>query len=110
MVALSQRIEGLADEETIELACWVTAESDRKSTRLNSSHGYISYAVFCLKKKKYRRFIRILREAIATVSGVSAAPPTPSTPHPTPTTATAPALQQIPLPPLHVPVYICGSD
>src|SRR5687768_17818135 len=28
------------------------AEKDRKSTRLNSSHGYISYAVFCLKKKK----------------------------------------------------------
>src|SRR2546422_3493111 len=28
------------------------AERDRKSTRLNSSHGYISYAVFCLKKKK----------------------------------------------------------
>src|SRR2546422_3565598 len=27
---------------------------DRKSTRLNSSHGYISYAVFCLKKKKMR--------------------------------------------------------
>src|SRR2546422_6395980 len=27
-------------------------QSDRKSTRLNSSHGYISYAVFCLKKKK----------------------------------------------------------
>src|SRR2546422_8273838 len=27
-------------------------ERDRKSTRLNSSHGYISYAVFCLKKKK----------------------------------------------------------
>src|SRR2546429_6538292 len=27
------------------------AERDRKSTRLNSSHGYISYAVFCLKKK-----------------------------------------------------------
>src|SRR2546422_2838511 len=29
---------------------------DRKSTRLNSSHGYISYAVFCLKKKKKPRF------------------------------------------------------
>src|SRR2546429_5842724 len=31
--------------------------ADRKSTRLNSSHGYISYAVFCLKKKKklYRK-------------------------------------------------------
>src|SRR2546422_3534130 len=30
----------------------VDVEGDRKSTRLNSSHGYISYAVFCLKKKK----------------------------------------------------------
>src|SRR2546429_4407930 len=29
--------------------------ADRKSTRLNSSHGYISYAVFCLKKKKQTR-------------------------------------------------------
>src|SRR2546429_2141928 len=29
-----------------------SADRDRKSTRLNSSHGYISYAVFCLKKKK----------------------------------------------------------
>src|SRR2546429_4261101 len=28
---------------------------DRKSTRLNSSHGYISYAVFCLKKKRIAR-------------------------------------------------------
>src|SRR2546422_8495998 len=33
---------------------------DRKSTRLNSSHGYISYAVFCLKKKKnhHRGFLQ----------------------------------------------------
>src|SRR2546422_8583296 len=30
----------------------VPRAADRKSTRLNSSHGYISYAVFCLKKKK----------------------------------------------------------
>src|SRR2546422_11752260 len=29
-------------------------ETDRKSTRLNSSHGYISYAVFCLKKKNFQ--------------------------------------------------------
>src|SRR2546430_9205793 len=36
---------GLTDEEA--------AETDRKSTRLNSSHSQISYAVFCLKKKKY---------------------------------------------------------
>src|SRR2546429_1734601 len=30
----------------------IKSKGDRKSTRLNSSHGYISYAVFCLKKKK----------------------------------------------------------
>src|SRR2546422_7920387 len=30
-------------------------QGDRKSTRLNSSHGYISYAVFCLKKKKKKQ-------------------------------------------------------
>src|SRR2546422_5673913 len=30
---------------------------DRKSTRLNSSHGYISYAVFCLKKKKTNNYL-----------------------------------------------------
>src|SRR2546429_4829521 len=34
-----------------------TGGTDRKSTRLNSSHGYISYAVFCLKKKKKNRTI-----------------------------------------------------
>src|SRR5687768_17896375 len=32
--------------------CFSSSSTDRKSTRLNSSHGYISYAVFCLKKKK----------------------------------------------------------
>src|SRR2546422_2732879 len=31
---------------------FLNRHADRKSTRLNSSHGYISYAVFCLKKKK----------------------------------------------------------
>src|SRR2546429_4587779 len=36
-------------------------DGDRKSTRLNSSHGYISYAVFCLKKKKPHRLMRYLR-------------------------------------------------
>src|SRR2546429_4760416 len=34
-----------------------TSAIDRKSTRLNSSHGYISYAVFCLKKKKKQKYI-----------------------------------------------------
>src|SRR2546422_2761506 len=32
---------------------------DRKSTRLNSSHGYISYAVFCLKKKKKKTYTQL---------------------------------------------------
>src|SRR2546429_2700269 len=36
------------------------AGTDRKSTRLNSSHGYISYAVFCLKKKKKKNNNRLL--------------------------------------------------
>src|SRR3989449_4503158 len=35
-----------------DLAARGKPDLDRKSTRLNSSHGYISYAVFCLKKKK----------------------------------------------------------
>src|SRR2546429_1438878 len=39
-------VMGSADSE-------VSPATDRKSTRLNSSHGYISYAVFCLKKKKF---------------------------------------------------------
>src|SRR2546429_5753124 len=44
-----------AEGETVHAtACAqaVVGEINRKSTRLNSSHGYISYAVFCLKKKK----------------------------------------------------------
>src|SRR2546422_6967036 len=36
----------------VKEAAPLPAPADRKSTRLNSSHGYISYAVFCLKKKK----------------------------------------------------------
>src|SRR2546429_3357441 len=48
----------MTDEQHIELLGvlrglrgMVVLSGDRKSTRLNSSHGYISYAVFCLKKK-----------------------------------------------------------
>src|SRR5947209_13647180 len=37
---------------------------DRKSTRLNSSHANISYAVFCLKKKKHKKIIRLSYTAI----------------------------------------------
>src|SRR2546429_4703691 len=39
---------------------------DRKSTRLNSSHGYISYAVFCLKKKK-KNILQTLDERVDNV-------------------------------------------
>src|SRR3712207_7608300 len=39
---------------SIDTAMHGLVEADRKSTRLNSSHAHISYAVFCLKKKKNR--------------------------------------------------------
>src|SRR2546429_6316019 len=43
-----------AVEGLVRMGAWAVAFSaDRKSTRLNSSHGYISYAVFCLKKKNH---------------------------------------------------------
>src|SRR5687768_17763270 len=45
---------------------------DRKSTRLNSSHGYISYAVFCLKKKKKKKKnVSILRQISVVLSVTS---------------------------------------
>src|SRR5687768_17916650 len=44
-----------ADRDTGLQIRW-TNNRDRKSTRLNSSHGYISYAVFCLKKKKKKNY------------------------------------------------------
>src|SRR2546422_4317657 len=42
-------------QEDRGVTAYLEAMGDRKSTRLNSSHGYISYAVFCLKKKKGNR-------------------------------------------------------
>src|SRR2546422_2172181 len=44
-------------------------DQDRKSTRLNSSHGYISYAVFCLKKKKKK--ITTVGETVDNVADTS---------------------------------------
>src|SRR2546422_3215396 len=41
----------LPDDDRALGGCARSSSGDRKSTRLNSSHGYISYAVFCLKKK-----------------------------------------------------------
>src|SRR2546430_12291730 len=42
-----------------ELPLQGSAPEDRKSTRLNSSHSQISYAVFCLKKKKHKLMIEL---------------------------------------------------
>src|SRR2546422_2780147 len=47
LVRAARRLGNAARAVALELRT-----RDRKSTRLNSSHGYISYAVFCLKKKK----------------------------------------------------------
>src|SRR5687768_18296485 len=56
-------------------SCWGKMEKelmftkgDRKSTRLNSSHGYISYAVFCLKKKKIKNKAIIIDQQRTTIS------------------------------------------
>src|SRR5438128_8878283 len=56
----------LADRKRRKLRCTRSAR-DRKSTRLNSSHGSISYAVFCLKKKntRLRKAHRAMRSAPA---------------------------------------------
>src|SRR5687768_18198975 len=55
-LVLQQDVEGLLGHVRARLFAPEKDEGarpiDRKSTRLNSSHGYISYAVFCLKKKK----------------------------------------------------------
>src|SRR2546422_4389033 len=50
------------------------ADLDRKSTRLNSSHGYISYAVFCLKKKKKWRESQTGKRSPACPSPIKTAP------------------------------------
>src|SRR2546422_8177641 len=47
----AHRSNEVIDMPVAHLTCAISI-TDRKSTRLNSSHGYISYDVFCLKKKK----------------------------------------------------------
>src|SRR2546429_3627563 len=55
--SLAMRLRGTAASRLIpSCSHW---RSDRKSTRLNSSHGYISYAVFCLKKKKKYKDVKV---------------------------------------------------
>src|SRR3712207_8935048 len=50
------------DRETVELI-WFPTGGDRKSTRLNSSHANISYAVFCLKKTRLTGARRMAKRA-----------------------------------------------
>ena len=50
--ALTLILCNLVTKHNQDEGIWIYSRGDRKSTRLNSSHGYISYAVFCLKKKK----------------------------------------------------------
>src|SRR2546422_5113663 len=52
---LASGISGVVDLANQAVQNKINSKLDRKSTRLNSSHGYISYAVFCLKKKKLSR-------------------------------------------------------
>src|SRR2546430_10148812 len=54
---------GIGPEVSAQLAApWRSGFADRKSTRLNSSHSQISYAVFCLKKKKKKNIAIKRRE------------------------------------------------
>src|SRR3712207_6849085 len=70
----------LGDGCVVEAGCYVTAGSrvtlpeDRKSTRLNSSHANISYAVFCLKKK-YDHSLCNARPSCPTSLSHSSSPP-----------------------------------
>src|SRR5687768_18042007 len=59
-------LKGLSVAAAIRAAA--TLGEDRKSTRLNSSHGYISYAVFCLKKKKKEQTEQTCLAALTVVS------------------------------------------
>src|SRR2546430_12942765 len=81
---ISLKAGGMSPELTAELHNGMLLEGvqlfqDRKSTRLNSSHSQISYAVFCLKKKKNINRVRAMRvsgqQHIASPSGVLCACP-----------------------------------
>src|SRR3989449_3430331 len=63
---VARAIAGGEKEDALHDGLMVTSRAsygsgDRKSTRLNSSHGYISYAVFCLEKKKICRTQELAR-------------------------------------------------
>src|SRR5256885_10002180 len=60
-ITTSSNARSIESPSTRASACWpFAAQTDRKSTRLNSSHLVISYAVFCLKKKTEDYSLRLL--------------------------------------------------
>src|SRR2546422_7859472 len=62
-VAVRAQFVALEVELDLPRRIFEVRKRDRKSTRLNSSHGYISYAVFCLKKKKKTHIrVRVTRD------------------------------------------------
>src|SRR5690349_22054470 len=65
---LASSVRGRSDAE---VAAGVEQSQDRKSTRLNSSHVEISYAVFCLKKKKKLKLSTDLRDYDRFVDNIS---------------------------------------
>src|SRR2546429_3451213 len=72
-----------AYDDMIQGAAGIPWLLDRKSTCLNSSHGYISYAVFCLKKKKKKilpHSITHLNDTPRTLRNIRTPPPVDSTP------------------------------
>src|SRR2546429_4214526 len=52
---LPRPVQRVVDVSVNVFLAQLVVQTDRKSTRLNSSHGYISYAVFCLKKKNTKQ-------------------------------------------------------
>src|SRR2546426_6558931 len=60
----AKAVEDLAREGAVGASSFAEAPTDRKSTRLNSSHLVISYAVFCLKKKKKMMDTRVTTHVI----------------------------------------------
>src|SRR5260221_4855693 len=68
VVRIHEHRQHLAAEQARQLPRPRQRAGDRKSTRLNSSHTVISYAVFCLKKKKNRDNLHINRDVQFTES------------------------------------------
>src|SRR3712207_7843970 len=65
---VSWSIDGIASSVTlsgVSAATLTVNDLDRKSTRLNSSHANISYAVFCLKKKNHRSSVASYLQSIS---------------------------------------------